>query len=574
MITIRSCPKGYITDLDKTCSPEETVTRARDAFARQGTLLLARTQRVDTGRLGIPVYMSICGEKARDIMPSRKQMGKGASPAQAEASALMELVERFSFFSFWNTDKHFQRLTWSEAARVFGDQLLPISQIIASVGDNVTEHDAARILDLVSWRFAPVTDIGAGRQYMAPVDWFKKLNEFNGASAGNTLAESIFQGACELVERHVCALIDRSRQETPTIDPASFTDPVLCDLHRKFVRNGIVVLLKDFSLDFPTPTVAALAMDPATFPDHSEIVFTAGTASSPQKAAIRALTEIAQLGGDFETDSNYEASGLPKFATPEEFAWLTTGRQCSIHELPSGADADIATELNALCAGLHTLGHTLFSLETTVPGLDIPANYSFVPGFLFRERTSQASLGLFVGRILAEETDPLIATTGLDVLEKIRPDAHYLPFFRGLTALQTGEIDQAAACFALAEDQQPDPEDRGLAAFYQAYALSQRGQWPQALPHLDRAVGHCPGVKEYFNLRGVAYFKQQHFARAAENFEQALRLDSGSAMDLANLGLCRKFLGDTDTAAALLTQALELDPSLEFARTHLRELRA
>ena len=31
---------------------------------------------------------------------TQKQMGKGGSPAQAEASALMELVERFSFFSF------------------------------------------------------------------------------------------------------------------------------------------------------------------------------------------------------------------------------------------------------------------------------------------------------------------------------------------------------------------------------------------------------------------------------------------------------------------------------------------
>ncbi|NCD24968.1 MAG: hypothetical protein EOL86_05190, partial [Deltaproteobacteria bacterium] len=94
MINMHSCPKGYVTDLDKTCSPEETAARAKAAFTASGKRILAQTKRIDTGRLGIPVYMSICGEDARDIMPTRKQMGKGASPAQAEASALMELVER------------------------------------------------------------------------------------------------------------------------------------------------------------------------------------------------------------------------------------------------------------------------------------------------------------------------------------------------------------------------------------------------------------------------------------------------------------------------------------------------
>lgn len=574
MINMHSCPKGYVTDLDKTCSPEETVARAKAAFTASGKRILAQTKRIDTGRLGIPVYMSICGEDARDIMPTRKQMGKGASPAQAEASALMELVERFSFFTFWDNQDNFQSMTWSKARQAFGDNLLPLRYMTQSVADRIDEANAARILDLVTWRFAPLTDIGTGREYMAPLDWFKKLNEFNGASAGNTLEESMLQGGCELVERHVCAVIDRTRQETPTIDPTSFTDPVLIDLYRKFTRNGLKVWIKDFSLGFPVPTVAALVMDPATFPDTSEIVFTAGTATSPEKAAIRALTEIAQLGGDFESCSNYEASGLPKFTHPDQCAWLARGPRVSITTLPSGADTDIAQELRNFCARLALQGFTFFSVPTTTPELGIAANYNIVPGFLFRERTPMASLGLFVGRILAEDLDQDEAWAGLDVLESIHPEAHYLPFFRGLVALRQGDIDQAASWFAQAEDRQPDPEDRGLAAFYQAYALSQQGLWSETIPHLDRAVGHCPEVKEYFNLRGVAYFKQKEFVGAAANFELALALDSGSAMDLANLGLCHKFMNNADKARELLGEALRLDPSLDFARTHLHELGA
>ncbi len=574
MIKINPCPKGYVTDLDKTCTPEETVSRAREALSQSGKRILAQTRRIDTGRLGIPVYMSVCGEDAREIMPTRKQMGKGASGPQAEASALMELAERFSFFSFWNTPQNFQPMTWSQAKVAFKDKLLPISYLIQSVSDRISEEDAARILDLVPWSFASVTDIGSGREFMAPLDWFKKLNEFNGSSAGNTLEESMLQGGCELVERHVCAVIDRTRQETPSIDPASFTDPVLIELYEKFTKIGLRVWLKDFSLGLPVPTVAALVMDPATFPEKSEIVFTAGTASSPQKAAIRALTEIAQLGGDFETCSNYEASGLPKFTHPDQFSWLTAGPSVSIHALPSNQDTDITTELLSFCARLKEQGFTFFAVDTTVEGLGIPANYNFIPGFLFRERTPMASLGLFVGRILAEDMDPEQAEDGLSLLEEIYPDAHYLPFFRGLTALRQGEIDRAAAWFAQAEPLQPEQDDRGLAAFYQAYALSQQGLWAETIPHLDRAVEHCPEVKEYFNLRGVAYFKQSQYAGAAANFELALNLDSGSAMDLANLGLCHKFMNNAQKARELLGEALALDPSLEFARTHLNELEA
>ena len=50
-----------------------------------------------------------------------------------------------------------------------------------------------------------------------------------------------------------------------------------------------------------------------TFPEKSEIVWTAGTTPDPQKALSRALSETAQLAGDFNTGSNYIASGLPKF---------------------------------------------------------------------------------------------------------------------------------------------------------------------------------------------------------------------------------------------------------------------
>jgi ribosomal protein S12 methylthiotransferase accessory factor len=236
---------------------------------------------------------------------------------------------------------------------------------------------------------------------------------------------------------------------------------------------------------------------------------------------------------------------------------------------------DIREELAALCRGLDGLGFTLFSVDTSEPSLALAANYNFVPGFAFRERDRHASLGLFVGRILAEESGLHEAELGLGVLERIYgTETHFLPFFRGMLALRGEEPQRAVRLFEAAEALQPDDENRALAAFYAAYARTLDQDWAGALPGLDRAVALSPEVKEYFNLRGVARFKLEQYQEAASDFSEALNLDRGSAMDLANLGVCHKFMGHKGEALDYLNSALELDPGLDFARTHRDELLA
>jgi len=572
VIELKNCPKSFTTDQDKACTPVETVRRVKAALAEKCRGVLAQTDRVDTGRLGIPVFVSECGPEAREIMPTRKQMGKGASPEQAEASALMELVERFSYFSFWAAPENFTELTWSEAQAKWPGQVMDIGQVIRSVGEVIAPEKAVRLMDLIHWKFHPALNVRTGQTEYVPLDWFKKLNEFNGSSAGNTFEESIAQGACELVERHVCAVIDRSRQFTPTIDPDSCDEPVLRRLLDCFERNGVNIVLKDFSLGYPVPTVAAVAWDRKTFPALSEIVFTAGTAASPVKAAIRAVTEVAQLAGDFETSRVYEASGLPKFTELAQIDWLKQGGVVSLDSLPTVEDEDIYCELMALAEGLFEKGDTLYTVDTRHPDLMVTANYNFVPGFDFRERTPHRSIGLFTGRILAEDADFEEALEGLDVLEEIYPGAYFLPFFRGLLALRMGDPLYAAAQFEESEDLQPADAERALAVFYQAYALSQVEEWEDALVLLDRAVELDRECREFFNLRGVAHFKAERYAEAASNFRASLDIDSGSPHDLANLGLCHKFMGNRQEAEDYLKAALDMDPTLDYARKHLLEL--
>ena len=356
-------------------------------------------------------------------------MGKGASPEQAEASALMELIERYSFFSFFRNKENFKICSWSDARKKYKN-LIPESEILKSVQEDISLNKAKEILDLVLWKFCKAYSLAHEKTYLIPINWFKTLNEYNGSSAGNTFEESILQGACELVERHVCAIIDKRKLIVPTISKDSIKDITLKNLIKCFSNNNIKLWLKDFSFNMGIPTVGALAFDPSTFPQKSEIVFTAGTATSPTKAAIRAITEVAQLAGDFNSSNRYEPSGLRKISSFQETKWIREGKEISIFDLPDISDDDIYTELMNLTNELAKREYFLYSINITNPKLSVPANYNFIPGFFFRERSQFPSLGLFVGKILVEETDIEYAQKGINVLEDIYGNCYFIPFLK------------------------------------------------------------------------------------------------------------------------------------------------
>lgn len=569
-ISLRSCLKGSHEDLDKAIPPTETYEKVSAILAKSGLNLVSDIRRIDSGRLGIPVYMSVCGADTRGIMPVRKQMGKGSSPEQAKASALMELIERFSFFTFWERAPHFRRLRWTEAKNIFGDELLPLQEMLASVNDELPFSLAEAVLDLQEWAFYPATRLSDGQIVWLPLDWFRMLGEFNGSSAGNTSEESLLQGLGELLERHVCCIAEKSKNPLPSIDASNSQDPKLKALLEAFCKNGIQLILKDMSLGLPMPTVAALAWDPATFPESSEIVFTAGTASSPAKAAIRAITEVAQLGGDFHSHACYEASGLSKYHSLEECAWILAGPTKALSDLPSIENNDLQLELQTCLQKLAPLN--VYAVETSHPLLKIPAHYCIAPGLQFRERAQNQSLGLFTGRKLAEEKPFYEALAALEKLEKLLPNAPYLPFFRGLSHLNNSDPESALPYFKNSIPLQDDEEACAMTQFYAAYALTQCGNWHEAQTFLEAAIDNCAEIKEYHNLLGVTHFKNGKYAEAEEAFSQALKLDKGSAMDLANRGICRKLQGKNQAAVSDLMAALDLDPSLDFAARHLEEL--
>ena len=569
-IVLQDAYKGYTLDLDKIVPPGETVRRFRLRLKRLNLDILQETIRIDNGRLDIPVFFSICGRDAEADIGTKKQMGKGGTPEQSEASAVMELAERFSFFSFCKDPRNF----FTAEYRNLGDRALSFEVMARSVHD--ASEDPHRVRELFSrlpLKWARGYNLTRQEEVLVPFDWFFAINEFNGPSSGNCVEEAILQGICEIVERHVSSIVSRNRLKTPSIGLASVTDRLALELVEKYHKVGIRLHVSDFSLDTGIPSVGILAYDPATFPTKSEIVWTAGTTPDPQKALIRALTEVAQLAGDFNTSSNYVASGLPKFKELEEARFVTHPEETvTIGNLPNLSHDNIRVEVENCIAALSRIGMEVMVLDVTHPRLGVPAFYTIIPGAHFRERAAGTGVGMFLAKLMAQNEDPQRAIEQLKELERALPGKYYVKFFLGLCHLSAGDPSKALRYLEEALVLQPKEEDIASIYSYMGVCLKTLERYQEATAVLERAQAHDEERTDVYNLMGFCHFKLKEHEKAIECFRRVLELNPASAIDYANIASNYRDMGKRDEAIRYYRFALELDPSIDFARENLQKL--
>ena len=575
-VQLQDCLKTYTIDQDKAISPKETVAKFKQKLEDLNLDILKEVKRIDNGRLGIPVYFSVCGEDARAMTGTKKQMGKGASPIQAKASACMELAERFSFFTFKNNPDNFLYGDY-QTMQEQGHPVLALNYLLQSVHDSEhDEHFLEEILQGIPMQWAWAKNLTKDTEVLIPFSWFFAINEFNGPSAGNSYEEAALQGICEIVERHVCALVNHKKLKTPLIDHESIKDPVAREVVDIFKKNNIDLYLNDFTLDTGICTIAALAIDRNTFPETSEIVYTAGTTPDPEKALIRAVTEVAQLAGDFNSGSNYVASGLPKPLSMDEVNHVhASGQSCAIDDIENLGNANIRVEVENCLKSLQNIGMDTFMLDVSHPDLKIPAIYTIVPGAHFRERSMINDVGLFAAKLLVEQVEDVhLLEEKLARLETIIPEAYYLHFYRGRNLYEAGEAKQALLHFELALQGNPEAEDLPYIYSYMGSAYKDLEQYDLALDTLRKGLEEDEERSDIHNMMGVCYFKQDNYADAVKSFERAVELNPVSAMDYANLGVNHRKLGNLDKAIHFFTLALSLDADIEFAKMQLAELMA
>jgi len=521
--------------------------------------------------LDIPIYVSVCGKDAMSMTGTKKQMGKGATPLQAEASAVMELAERFSFFSYCNNPDNFFVDTYQNIK----DDAISFEMIAQSVHDDSDQLPAARkIFETLPMKWAKAYNLTRECSVLIPFNWFFTINEFNGPSAGNCVEEALSQGICEIVERHVSSVISQNRLSVPAIRPETAIDPMVLEMLQKYEKAGIKLFLSDFTLDMGIPSVGALAYDPSTFPETSEIVWTAGTTPSPQKAFSRALTEVAQLAGDFNSNSNYVASGLPKFRTLAAADYvMNPGKEVGLSELPDISDRNIKQEVENCISALSKKGMEIIVINTMHPLLGIPAFYTIIPGAHFRERSIGTSVGMFSAKLITENEHPQKAIQKLETFEKVLPGRYYTMFYMGTCHLRLNEPEKALPFFSKSLDLNPTEEDIPSIYSYMGVCLKDIGEYWKALDILREGEKIDPERTDIYNLMGFCHFKLKQHEAAIACFKKVIELNPGSAIDYANIASNYRDMGETEKAVQYYEKALLMDPAIEFARDNLERLK-
>lgn len=570
VVMLNDAYKGFTVDQDKIYPPQETVKRFREKLKKIDLDILKRAIRIDSGRLDIPVYFSLCGEDAAAVIGTKKQMGKGGTPEQAEASAVMELAERFSFFSFVKNPHNFFTEKYSNVK----DNAVPFEMIAQSVHDESDELTVSRnIFENLPLKWTWGYNLTREQEVLIPFDWFYAINEFNGPSAGNCVEEALIQGICEIVERHTSSLVSHNKIRVASINPGSVTDQLVLEMLQKYKNAGIRLYLSDFSLNTGIPTVGVMAYDPTTFPELSEIVWTAGTTPNPQKALSRALTEVAQLAGDFNSGSNYVASGLPKYTRIEKAEFITTpGREVDIKALPDLSDQNLKTEVLNCISALAAIDMEILAINTMHPQLEIPAFYTIIPGAHFRERSLGTSVGMFSAKHIFENSPAPQAIGELEKIDKLLPGKYYVHFYLGACHLAMNAPEIARSYFQRSLDLDPTQQEIPSIYSYLGVALKEMGEYRQALEILKKGEKLDRERTDIYNLMGFCHFKLNEHREAIENFKKVIKLDPSSAIDYANIAANYRRLGQTEKAIRYYQMALTLDDTIQFAKDNLAEL--
>ncbi len=552
---------------DKAFYPEETVKIVEKRLKECQFKVYKGLQRIDKGRLGIPVYISLYDIEGTKITGNYKQMGKGVSDILAQASALVELVERFSLFSFY---KEVKRRGIYSTFEELKDRAIPWEIFLQSIEDEEEDirEKVLKFLPKAPFYFVPALEVRTKEVKYLPFHWFWVLYEYNGSAGGNTYPEASVQAICELIERHTNSFSIRVNQTMPAIKRDSIQGDAK-ELLYCFERLGIQLWIRDMTFGMPVPTIAVMAMDPTTYPHRSEIIYAAGTGTSPQRALIRALTEVAQLAGDFDTEGKYVESGLPKFATLEEAkVVINYSTEISLEDLPNLYREDHREELEILALEMKERGFEIYLIDIKEETLNLPAVYAIIPGVLFRERTRIPYLYQLV-RTLELYQSPRENQEFLEKILKEFGDRYYLWAYYGNTLKNLEDYTSAISAYERAISLSPPEED--LIAIYAHLADSyfRKGDWAKVVQVCEKAfsLGEIPYL---YNLLGRALYKQREYSKALQAFLRATELDPSSAIDYANAGYCLKALNFIPPAELFFRKALALDPASTLAKEGLK----
>ena len=273
--------------------------------------------------------------------------GKGSTPAQAEASALCEAIERYSGILQGGETVLRRRM----ADFPDGEALHPNAIELFSAGQferapalggrrPPVRFDASQALDWTpvwsftadAWRYVPTRLLYYAPRARGEVNQFDANS--NGCASGNTLEEAILQGFFELVERDAFACWWYNRIRMPAVDLASFGSPYLAEASARYERLGRELWMLDVTHDLGIPVFVAISR--CASGAEERIICGAGCHFDPLVAAMRAVCELNQMHLGWNDDPP-EPNGDTRWQVTRE--WLRGAKLADRPHLAPDPDA-------------------------------------------------------------------------------------------------------------------------------------------------------------------------------------------------------------------------------------------
>ena len=323
--------------------------------------------------------------------------GKGSTAEQAEASALMEAIERYS--GIFQGDEI--RLTRRFTDFAPGDAIPPNDVLLFSDAQYLPEQTGEE--DSHETQMAPAPFDPSARIEWSPV-WSLRDGRFkyiptsllyffysgpaafhadsNGCAAGNTLEEAIVQGFLELVERDAYAIWWYNRLQRAEVDLSHFNDSYVRDLQSQLAETGRRLWVLDVTSDLGVPTYVAILHWMQNGQENIE--FGSGAHFDPRIAMLRTLTELNQflsiglMGGGTGEKSSLDG------VTPlrlEDYPFLTpSGTVQPGSGWTTGLLDNTRRQVDACVDIARRAGLDFLVLDQTRPDVEVPVVRVIVPG--------------------------------------------------------------------------------------------------------------------------------------------------------------------------------------------------
>ena len=383
-LELKRCPKVSSSTGIRVMPPEETLKRVLPLLEKAGMDPIEDI--TDRDNLGIPVYSVYRKRTAKGTFGNYN--GKGATPEQAKASAVMEAMERYSAEQRESDEVAYGTL---EQMRDSGMPYVEPADLILP----------ARVLGMVESAEIAWTccyDIMRGEEVWVPAcavfypyypDGDLQLFRYhtNGIASGNTIEEAILHAMFEVIERDAWSIAESFNRTNADVI-VDDRDSVPGKLLKNFEDAGVKIRLKDLTTDVGVTTIGASSDDIKT-KDPEMLDIGVGTHLNPEIAAIRALTEVAQsrtthkhgLKVNAELQKRTREMGYERVKEANALWYHDSKKEIELSSMKDESTEYVLDDIEIVLGKLMDAGFDrVIIADLTRPEIDVPTVRAIIPG--------------------------------------------------------------------------------------------------------------------------------------------------------------------------------------------------